>query len=137
MAQICNQPGIATEDTGFGYTLQLIAGKYKMTILYWLWECQPIRYNELKRRIATISHKTLSLSLKELEADDLIVRREYPQIPPKVEYSLSPRGTSLIFWMRCACGASSTGREERGMPNGAGVPRAQGVPEGGRQPLHA
>lgn len=84
------------KDTGFGYTLSLIQGKYKMVIMYILSECQIVRYNELKRCIKTISHKTLSLNLKELEADELIIRKEYPQIPPKVEYSLSERGQSLI-----------------------------------------
>ena len=83
-------------DTGFSYTLSLISGKYKMTILYALMEFTVVRYNELKRYIKGISFKTLSLSLKELEHDRLIVRREYPQIPPKVEYSLSERGKSLM-----------------------------------------
>lgn len=84
------------EDTGFHYTLSLISGKYKMIILYCLMEFEIIRYNELKRYIKTISHKTLSHSLKELEKDQLIVRKEYPQIPPKVEYRLSEKGQSLM-----------------------------------------
>ncbi len=83
-------------DTGFSYTLSLISGKYKMTILYTLMEFSVVRYNELQRYIRGISYKTLSLSLKELEKDGLIVRKEYPQIPPKVEYSLSERGKSLM-----------------------------------------
>ena len=83
-------------DTGFSYTLSLISGKYKMTILYTLMEFGIVRYNELQRYIKGISYKTLSSSLKELEADGLIVRKEYPQIPPKVEYSLSERGKSLM-----------------------------------------
>ena len=84
------------EDTGFSYTLSLINGKYKMVILYSLMEFGVVRYSELKRYIRSISHKTLSLSLKELEKDRLIIRTEYPQIPPKVEYSLTERGKSLI-----------------------------------------
>ena len=84
------------EDTGFSYTLSLINGKYKMVILYCLMEFGVVRYSELKRYIRSISHKTLSLSLKELEKDRLIIRTEYPQIPPKVEYSLSERGKSLM-----------------------------------------
>ena len=84
------------EETGFSYTLSLISGKYKMVILYCLMEFEIVRYNELKRYIGTISHKTLSTSLKELEKDQLINRKEYPQIPPKVEYSLSERGKSLM-----------------------------------------
>lgn len=84
------------EDTGFSYTLSLISGKYKMIILYCLMEFKVVRYNELKRYIKTVSHKTLSSSLKELERDQLIIRKEYPQIPPKVEYRLSPKGQSLM-----------------------------------------
>ena len=90
-------------DTGFSYTLSLISGKYKMTILYTLMEFSIVRYNELKRYIKGISFKTLSQSLKELEKDELIIRREYPQIPPKVEYSLSERGKSLMHILDEMC----------------------------------
>ena len=69
------------EDTGFAYTLSLISGKHKMVILYCLMEFETVRFNELKRYLKTISDKTLSTNLKELEADKLIVRTEYPQIP--------------------------------------------------------
>ena len=82
--------------TGFSYTLSLINGKYKMTILYTLMEFGVVRFNEIKRYIDNISYKTLSSTLKELEKDRLIHREEYPQIPPKVEYSLTERGKSLI-----------------------------------------
>ena len=91
------------EDTGFSYTLSRISGKHKMVILYCLMEFQVVRFNELKRYLKTISDKTLSTSLKELEADRLIVRTEYPQIPPKVEYSLSRRGKSLMAVLDQLC----------------------------------
>ena len=78
------------EDTGFNYTLSLISGKHKMVILYCLMEFKVVRFNELRRYLKNISDKTLSMNLKELEAD------EYPQIPPKVEYMLSERGQSLM-----------------------------------------
>ena len=97
---------IATErlsDTGFSYTLSLISGKYKMTILYTLMEFGVVRYNELQRYIKGISCKTLSLSLRELESDGLVIRKEYPQIPPKVEYSLSERGKSLMPILDALC----------------------------------
>ena len=84
------------EDTGFSYTLSLISGKHKMVILYCLMEFEVVRFNELKRYLKNISDKTLSNNLKELEADRLIIRKEYPQIPTKVEYSLSERGRSLM-----------------------------------------
>ncbi len=83
-------------DTGFSYTLSLINGKYKITILYTLMEFGTVRFNELQKYIGSISYKTLSATLKELEADRLVHREEYPQIPPKVEYSLTSRGKSLI-----------------------------------------
>ena len=83
-------------STGFSYTLSLINGKYKMTILYTLMEFGVVRFNEMKRYIGGISYKTLSATLKELENDQLVHREEYPQIPPKVEYSLTERGKSLI-----------------------------------------
>ena len=84
------------EDTGFSYTLSLISGKHKMVILYCLMEFEVVRFNELRRYLKNVSDKTLSNNLKELEADRLIVRKEYPQIPPKVEYSLSDRGKFLM-----------------------------------------
>ena len=83
-------------DTGFSYTMSLISGQHKMVILYCLMEFEPGRLNEMKRYLGVITDKTLSSNLKELEADQLIVRKEYPQIPPKVEYSLSERGKSLM-----------------------------------------
>ena len=82
------------EDTGFAYTLSLISGKHKMVILYCLMEFETVRFNELKRYLKTISDKTLSANLKELEADKLIVRTEYPQIP---------RGKSLMTVLDQLC----------------------------------
>lgn len=84
------------EDTGFSYTMSLISGKYKMVILYCLMEYEPVRFNELQRYLKTVSDKTLSQKLKELHADGLIEKVIYPQIPPKVEYSLTARGKSLM-----------------------------------------
>ena len=80
----------------FIYTMSLIDGKWKMQILFWLWNFKLMRYGELKKSIGKITHKMLANSLKELEADGLILRHEYPQVPPKVEYSLSEKGRSLM-----------------------------------------
>ena len=90
-------------STGFSYTLSLINGKYKMTILYTLMNFKVVRFNEMKKYIGGISYKTLSSTLKELEADQLVHRKEYPQIPPKVEYSLTERGKSLIPILDAMC----------------------------------
>ena len=91
------------EDTGFSYTLSLISGKYKMVILYCLMEFQPVRFNALRRYLKKVSDKTLSQNLKELEQDGLIQKQVYPQIPPKVEYSLASRGTSLMAVLDALC----------------------------------
>ena len=84
------------DETGYSYTLSLIAGKYKPVILYCLMEYEPVRFNELQRYLKKVADKTLSRNLKELKADDLIRRVVYPQIPPRVEYSLTDRGHSLV-----------------------------------------
>ncbi len=89
--------------TGFCYTLSLINGKYKMTILYVLMEFGTVRFNEMKRYIGDVSYKMLASSLKELERAELVIRTEYPQVPPKVEYSLSERGKSLIPILDALC----------------------------------
>ncbi|MDH2516353.1 winged helix-turn-helix transcriptional regulator [Acinetobacter baumannii] len=99
----CVPSNTPLEDTGFGYTLSLINGKYKMIIMYWLYEKKVMRFNELQRCIGNISFRTLSNTLKELERDELIIRKEYPQIPPKVEYRLSERGQSLIPLLDMMC----------------------------------
>ncbi len=92
------------KDTNCGYTLSLINGKYKIIILYSFLEYKPIvRFNELQRYIDTISFKTLSVTLQEMEKDKLIIREEFPQIPPKVEYRLSERGKSLIAVLDMMC----------------------------------
>lgn len=83
--------------------------------MYWLWEYQPVmRFNQLQRAIGNISFRTLSNTLKEMEKDQLIIRTEYPQIPPKVEYQLSPRGQSLIpiLDMMCAWGEKNKLEED-------------------------
>lgn len=91
------------ENSGFMYTLSLINGKYKMVILYCLMEFNIVRFNQMKKYINSISYKTLSLTLKEMEADGLVHREEYPQIPPKVEYGLTERGRSLISILDAMC----------------------------------
>lgn len=102
--EVIDMPCELREETGFAYTLSLVSGKYKMIILYSLTGATPVvRFNELKRRLGKISYRTLSLTLKELESDGLIIRKEYPQIPPKVEYSLSARGQSLLPVLDMMC----------------------------------
>ena len=104
--------GQRLEDTGFNYTMSLIQGKYKMFILYTLACYEVVRFNEMKKYICEISCKTLSSTLKELETDGLIHRKEYPQIPPKVEYSLTDKGKSLIPILDEMCDWGEAHREQ-------------------------
>ncbi|EPY2274259.1 winged helix-turn-helix transcriptional regulator [Clostridium sporogenes] len=85
-----------SKQAPYEYTVSVIGGKWKMKIIYEL-ACEPaLRYSELKRNIAGITHKMLNSQLKGLEEDGIVVRKEYPQVPPKVEYSLSEEGLSIV-----------------------------------------
>ncbi|WP_313342004.1 winged helix-turn-helix transcriptional regulator [Lacrimispora sp.] len=71
---------------------KILSGKWSIYLLYLLQE-GPVRFNELQRKMPEdITHTTLSRQLKSLEEEGLIIRREYSQIPPRVEYSLSEIG---------------------------------------------
>ena len=91
------------DKTGFNYTMSLITGRYKLTVLYAIYRHEIIRFNELQRYLNILSHKTLSNTLKELEKDDMVIKKVYPQIPPKVEYSLSEKGKSFIPILYAMC----------------------------------
>ena len=62
-----------------------------------------MRYSEIKRELGKVTHKMLSTQLKELERDGLLIRREYPQVPPKVEYSLTEKGQSIMPILQEIC----------------------------------
>lgn len=84
----------ASSDCPIERTLRLIVGKWK-TILIWHLSSGTKRYGELKKLIPAVSEKMLIQSLRELEKDALILRKVYPEVPPRVEYRLSKRGESL------------------------------------------
>ena len=100
-------------STPYGYTLSVIGGKWKMILLYLLYDHKVVRYNELQRLAGGITYKTLSVQLKELEADGLILRKEYPQIPPKVEYSITEKGRSLAQILELMCEWGEKNMDER------------------------
>lgn len=75
--------------------LDLIGGKWKGSILYRLSE-RTRRFNELRRLFPKISQRMLTNQLREMEADGLVHRKVYAEVPPKVEYSLTDRGLSLL-----------------------------------------
>ncbi|WP_434748482.1 winged helix-turn-helix transcriptional regulator [Paenibacillus amylolyticus] len=98
-----NGENMTIQDTPFGYTMSVIGGKWKMIILYLLAAKQPVRFNEMQRQIGAITYKVLSAQLKELEADGLVTRKEFPQIPPKVEYSLTSKAQTLLPVLEQLC----------------------------------
>ncbi|MCA0987386.1 winged helix-turn-helix transcriptional regulator [Guptibacillus algicola] len=78
------------------YTLKKIGGKWKTVILWHLGVDGNHRYNELRRLLPGITHKVLSQQLKELEDDEFIDRKQYNTIPPKVEYSITEKGKTVM-----------------------------------------
>ncbi|BBB93497.1 winged helix-turn-helix transcriptional regulator [Methylomusa anaerophila] len=95
-----------SKQAPFEYTLEIINGKWKLRIIYELGCEATLRYGALKRSIPHITHKILSTQLKELKNDGLIIRKEYPQIPPRVEYALSEKGLSIFPIIFCQKGLS-------------------------------
>lgn len=83
------------EDCPVKYALDLLNGKWKLRILWELNQQETIRFNELQRRLSGISSVMLSKSLEELERNKIVNRRQYNEIPPKVEYSLTDLGKAI------------------------------------------
>lgn len=90
-------------DCPITYTISIFERKWKWLIIYVLSEEKILRYGELKRCLPSITHKMLSQELKELEKLQLIERKAYNQIPPKVEYSLTKKGKSLLPILDLMC----------------------------------
>lgn len=84
------------EDCPLTFALTLIGSKWRLPIIWALWKNKRIRYNELKRQVDGITNMGLSQSLKEMEKQGLIVRTQFMEIPPRVEYSLTEAGEALI-----------------------------------------
>ena len=90
----CSQGCGVGYSYGLAATLRIISGKWKPLILYVLLD-GPKRYGELKRTIQGVSDKVLIQQLKELEADRVLARTDYKEVPPRVDYALTPLGRSL------------------------------------------
>ena len=95
-----------TAPTGFSCgldaTLRVIAGKWKPLILYFLLQ-GPNRYGALKRAVRGVSDKVLIQQLKELESDGVVLRTDHKEVPPRVDYTLTPLGRSLAEALEPLC----------------------------------
>ncbi len=78
------------------YALDIVGGKWKLPILCMLAEGEPSRYSTLKRKLGDITNMMLAQSLKELEAAGMVHREQYNEVPPRVEYSLTEKGKSIV-----------------------------------------
>lgn len=87
----------------FEITIDLIGGKWKPLIIWHLGTKGTKRFNELKKLLPKITQKMLTQQLRELETDNLVKRKIYPQVPPKVEYSLTDLGESLMPILSTMC----------------------------------
>lgn len=92
-----------TYGCGLEAALSLIGGKWKLLILYNLTGGEPRRFGELRRAIGHISEKMLTQELKELELDGVVNRRDYQEVPPRVEYTITPFGESLMTALTPLC----------------------------------
>lgn len=82
------------------YSLSLIGQKWKIPILYYLALHGTLRYSKLKRMNKGVTNIMLTKALRELESEDIIIRKVYDTVPPKVEYSIAPCGEALIPTLR-------------------------------------
>jgi DNA-binding HxlR family transcriptional regulator len=87
-------PEVCDSGCGLNATLRVISGKWKPLILFFLRD-GPKRYGELKRLIPSVSDKVLIQQLKDLEGDRVLTRTDYKEIPPRVDYGLTPLGRGL------------------------------------------
>ena len=85
----------ATRECPFRQTLDTLDGKWKFAIIYELLKEDKYRFKELERQVEGITPRMLIKELKALEKSDIILRKQYPTVPPKVEYSLTEHGKSL------------------------------------------
>lgn len=83
-------------DCPLEYTTNLLGGKWKIKLIWTIYEAEHIRFNELKRKLDGITDLMLTKILKELVNENIINRKQYNEIPPHVEYSLTDNGLKLV-----------------------------------------
>ena len=85
------------------YGLEVFGGKWKSRIICVLAEMDTLRYSEIRKQMCNITDAVLAATLKELTADEIVRRKSYDEIPPRVEYSLTPKGRSVVPILQSIC----------------------------------
>jgi DNA-binding HxlR family transcriptional regulator len=112
-------------------TLDVIGGKWKPLILFFL-KTGPKRFSDLRRSVPDVTQKMLTDRLRELEKDGIVHRKIYPQVPPRVEYSLTPYGKTLSRVLEAMCAWGIKHRRRTARPMVSQSPRKlQGAPYNG------
>lgn len=93
----------ASETCPMELGINILSGKWKLRILWRIYRSKAIRFNELQRQVGKITTKTLTEQLKELEELKIVRRAVYPEKPPRVEYSLTETGETLIPILQSLC----------------------------------
>lgn len=93
---------VEDSDCGLDVALAVMGGKWKALILYHL-RSGPRRFSDLRRLVTGISEKVLIQQLRELAAAEVLVRRDYRQVPPRVDYTMTPFGMTLVETLRPLC----------------------------------
>jgi DNA-binding HxlR family transcriptional regulator len=105
-------------------TLEIIGGKWKSLIL-WHLSFKTLRFSQLQRRLQKVTQKMLTQQLRELERDGLILREVYAEVPPRVEYSLTERGRSVVPILELMC---QWGRDYLDMDDRCSTPEREKQP---------
>ncbi|RKS05403.1 HxlR family transcriptional regulator [Nocardiopsis sp. Huas11] len=90
---VTQRPG--AYNCGTEAAMDVIGGRWKVSILWALVEAGPLRFGRLRRMVGGVTEKVLASHLRELERDGIVCRRDFAEVPPRVEYALTPRGESL------------------------------------------
>jgi len=106
------EPDVFNANCPTQQVLETIADKWSVIVLYVLSQTETRRYSELQRVIGGISQKMLTQTLRKLERDGLVMRRVYPVVPSKVEYSLTPLGYTLTELLKAICTWAQTHWDE-------------------------
>jgi DNA-binding HxlR family transcriptional regulator len=111
-------------NCGMEAVLDLLAGKWKLLIVYHLMHGEQLRFSELRRLVGNVSEKMLSQHLKEMACDGLVQRIDFRTVPPHVEYALTEFGRSLARTLQPLCAWGSENMEEIGAISSARAVRS-------------